>query len=95
MPPSPATEPTDLPLKMSPGRVWMLPIAIWKPNSTKAMVTTAHTGSVASTAPSRAGAMIAPPRVMTTLRALSTLQPAPIRRPDNQPPPRLPIIAPT
>ena len=44
LPPSPAKEPTDFPLKRSLGKVCTLPMANWNPKSTKATITTKFKG---------------------------------------------------
>ena len=95
IPDIPASVPTVFPLNRSAGNVWMLPIAVWKPNRITAMISTATTGAPGFAIANRAGNMIRQPRLMVNLRVLLTFQPAFMRFWARIPPNHAPNIAPT
>jgi len=72
----------------------MLVMVNWKPPKTKAIRTTANIALETNTEAITEGIIINPPTIIAVFRALSTVFPDRIKYPENQPPVRLPIIAP-
>src|SRR3982750_3579054 len=94
VPPKPATEATALSEKKSLGSVCTLLIQTWNPKSTTPINASATIASCAKAAKIPAGINNAAITI-TCFRAWSTLQPRAIKKPDNQPPERLPASAAT
>ena len=94
LPPTPDSEPTDLPEKKSLGSVWILPMATWKPNRITPINVNARYGVAADAVPRSAANINSPPTAIADFRARFTLVPRAIKTCASTPPSMAPNAAP-